>query len=97
MISSKVLFFVTAAATAIFIITILAMVAMLVGDPLAPVNVWFNKNGAMVMTVEVIAIGVSGMSAMIADNRETRKEFRERGRGQTPGVRSESRENEPNS
>lgn len=74
---SQVLFFMTAACTTVFIITILAMVAMLVGEPEAPANVWFNVHGAMVMTIEVISIGVIGMAAMIADRCETIREFRE--------------------
>jgi hypothetical protein len=65
----------TAAITVIFIITILAMVAMLVGDPNAPVNLWFNRNGATVLTIEVIGIGMAGMAAMIADRRETLREL----------------------
>lgn len=72
---SKSLFFLTAGATTAFIVTILAMVAMLMGDPLAPVNVWFNQHGATIMTVEVVAIGVLGMSAMIVDRRETLQEL----------------------
>jgi len=68
---SKVLFQLTAIVTVVFIITILAMVAMLVGDPNAPANLWFNRNGASVLTIEVIGIGIAGMAAMIADRRET--------------------------
>ena len=48
---SQSLFMLTAVATTAFVITILAMVAMLLGDPDAPVNVWFNNHGATVMTV----------------------------------------------
>lgn len=77
---SKALFLLTAAVTTVFIVTILAMVAMLVGDPHAPINVWFNVHGATVMTIEVVAIGVVGMSAMIADRRETVREAREKSR-----------------
>ena len=68
---SQILFMLTAVATTTFVITILAMVAMLLGDPDAPINVWFNNHGATVMTVEVIAIAVFGFTAMIADSRET--------------------------
>jgi len=87
---SKALFFLTAAVTTVFIITILAMVAMLVGDPNAPINVWFNNHGSMIMTVEVVGIGLSGMSAMVADRRETLREMREkahesRGKSRTSG------------
>jgi succinate dehydrogenase hydrophobic anchor subunit len=71
---SQTLFKLTALVTTIFVITILAMVAMLLGDPDAPVNVWFNRHGATVMTVEVLAIGLFGMSSMIADRNEMLRE-----------------------
>jgi hypothetical protein len=75
---SKALFFLTAATTTLFVVTILAMIAMLVGDPDAPANLWFNKHGATVMTVEVILIGISGMSAIMTDRHETLKELKEK-------------------
>ena len=78
MIISKFLFQLTAAVTVVFIVTILAMVAMLVGDANAPVNLWFNVHGATVLAIEVIGIGVAGMSAMIADRQETLREIREK-------------------
>jgi succinate dehydrogenase hydrophobic anchor subunit len=70
---SQPLFMLTAVATTAFVITILAMIAMLLGDPDAPVNVWFNNHGATVMTFEVISIALFGFSAMIADSREMRQ------------------------
>ncbi len=82
---SQSLFMLTAAATTAFVITILAMVAMLLGDPDAPVNVWFNNHGATVMTVEVIAIAGFGLSAMIADSREMRqKQQKEKSPSKSP-------------
>lgn len=75
---TQTLFNLTAFATTIFVITILAMVAMLVGDPEAPVNLWFNRQGATVMTCEVIAIGVFGTSAILFDRREIQRQQRER-------------------
>lgn len=75
---SKTLFHLTAVATFIFIVTVLAMVMMLIGDAKAPVNVWFNVHGATVMTVEVLAIGLFGMLAMFADRNETLHEQRNR-------------------
>ncbi|MEI8379257.1 MAG: hypothetical protein WCJ09_03955 [Planctomycetota bacterium] len=68
---SRILFQLTAFATTAFIITILAMVAMILGDPMAPIAVWFNQQGMVVMMVEVVAIIVLGLSAMTADRRET--------------------------
>lgn len=92
MFSSKSLFFMTAAATTLFIITILSMVAMLVGDPNAPANLWFNKHGGTVLTVEIVLIGVVGMAAMLADRRETLKESR--GRRHNPVSTDPQTENE---
>jgi hypothetical protein len=71
MLSSKTLFQLTAFATTMFVITVLAMVAMLFGEPDAPVNVWFNAHGATVMILEVVMIASLGFLAMASDRRET--------------------------
>ena len=68
---SRTLFHLAAFATTVFIITILAMVAMLMGDPVAPANLWFNEHGSTVLIVEVSAIVLLGLAAMTADRRET--------------------------
>lgn len=78
MLLSKFLFSATAVVTTIFVITILAMVTMLLTDPESPANLWFNRNGAIVLTVEVILIGLFGVAAMIADRRETLREIQQR-------------------
>ena len=74
MLSSQRLFQLTAVATTAFVITIFAMVAMLAGDPDAPVNLWFNLHGASLLTWEVVAIAVSALCAMFADRNETLRE-----------------------
>ena len=71
---SRVLFFLTAAVTTAFVITILAMIAMMLGEPTAPVNLWFEKHGGTLMLVEVIGIVLFGFAAMTADRRETLRE-----------------------
>jgi heme/copper-type cytochrome/quinol oxidase subunit 1 len=68
---SRILFQLTAFAATAFIITILSMIAMMMGDPDAPVNHWFDKHGATLMVVEVIGIVFFGLAAMTADRRET--------------------------
>ena len=68
---SKILFQLTAVATTAFIVTILALVSMLLGNPKAPANVWFDQHGAVVMTVEVLTIGILGFAAMFVDRLET--------------------------
>ena len=71
---SRVLFFLTAAVTTAFVITILAMISMMLGEPTAPVNLWFEKHGGTLMLVEVIGIVLFGFAAMTADRRETLRE-----------------------
>jgi uncharacterized membrane protein YkgB len=68
---SRFLFRLTAAASTVFVITILASVALLLSDPEAPVNAWFNRHGTTVLIVEVVLIVVLGLAAMTADRRET--------------------------
>ncbi len=61
------LFHLAAAATVSFIVTVLALVATLFADPIAPVNIWLNKHAAPLLGVEVLLIFVFGMSAMVQD------------------------------
>ena len=91
---SKNLFFLTAAVTTLFVITVLAMVAMLVGDPDAPANVWFNSHGGTVLTIEVLLIGGLGMAAIIADRRETINEARQQSQ-KTASANLENRHEKP--
>ena len=68
---SRILFQLTALAATVFVITILSTVAMLLGDPAAPANVWFNQHGTTVLMTEVAAVVLLGLAAMTADRRET--------------------------
>lgn len=68
---SRILFHLTAIAATGFVITILAMVAMVLGDPVAPVNLWFNQHGMTVLLIEVAAVVLLGLAAMTADRRES--------------------------
>ena len=80
---SRILFQLTAAITTAFVITILAMVSMMLGEPTAPVNLWFEKHGGTLMLVEVIGIVLFGLAAMTADRRES---LREPARPKSPDV-----------
>ena len=71
---SRVLFTLTAAVTTAFVITILAMISIMLGEPTAPVNLWFERHGGTLMLVEVIGIVLFGLAAMTADRRETLRE-----------------------
>jgi hypothetical protein len=70
---SRILFQLTALSTTVFVITILSMVAMMLGDPAAPINIWFNRHGTVVLLTEVAAVVILGLAAMNADQRETRR------------------------
>ena len=71
---SRVLFQLTAVVTMAFVVTILAMVSMTLGEPTAPVNLWFDKHGGTLMLAEVLGIVFFGLAAMTADRRETLRE-----------------------
>lgn len=74
---SRILFHLTAIAATGFVITILAMVAMVLGDPVAPVNLWFNQHGMTVLLIEVAAVVVLGLAAMTADRRDSAQNQRQ--------------------
>ena len=75
---SRVLFQLTAVVTMAFVVTILAMVSMTLGEPTAPVNLWFDKHGGTLMLVEVLGIVFFGLAAMTVDRRETLREQADR-------------------
>lgn len=71
---SRALFALTAVVATAFVITILAMISMMLGEPTAPVNLWFERHGGTLMLVEVIGVVLFGLAAMTADRRETLRE-----------------------
>ena len=80
---SRILFALTAVVATAFVITILAMVAMMLGDETAPINQWFEKSGGTLILVEVAGIVLFGLAAMTADRRET---LREQAKQKSPDV-----------
>uniref|UniRef100_A0A7C2NYQ6 Uncharacterized protein n=1 Tax=Schlesneria paludicola TaxID=360056 RepID=A0A7C2NYQ6_9PLAN len=68
------LFHLAAAATVLFIVTVLALVATLFADPAAPVNVWLNAHATKLLLAEVAAIAVLGVAAMGRDQWLQRRE-----------------------
>ena len=78
---SRILFHLTAAIATAFVITILAMISMTLGDAAAPINPWFDRHGGTLMLLEVAGIVVFGLAAMTADRRET---LRTRARHDSP-------------
>ncbi|MDZ4688126.1 MAG: hypothetical protein SH850_23885 [Planctomycetaceae bacterium] len=68
------LFHLAAGATAVFIVTVFALVATLFADPAAPVNIWFNAHAGTLLAAEVAAIAVLGVVAMGRDQWLQRRE-----------------------
>ena len=58
---------------ALFILTVLALIASVFGDPRAPVAQWFDRHAGTLLTVEFIAIMVLALLAMAIDRIRTMK------------------------
>jgi hypothetical protein len=69
-----VLFHAAAGATALFVLTVLVMIATLFGDPEAPFNDWLNRYGTMLLIGEVALIAITACAAMAWDQRATRRD-----------------------
>ena len=54
-----------------FVVTILALIAGILGDGRAPVHQWLNRNGMKLIVVEVAIIGVTGLLALVIDRWRT--------------------------
>jgi hypothetical protein len=68
------LFHIAAIATAVFVLTVLTMIATVFANPAAPVNQWLNQYGAGLLAGEVALIAVSGCAAMARDQRTTKRD-----------------------
>lgn len=69
--SSNLLFRLVAAAGALFVLTVLALVAVPFGDQNAPVARWLNGYGGRLIVGEVALILGLGLLAMWVDRRRT--------------------------
>ncbi|GAB5439829.1 MAG: hypothetical protein Fues2KO_01780 [Fuerstiella sp.] len=58
-------------ATSVFIITILALIASVFGDPDAPVSRWLDRNGSSLLLGEFVAVVVLSILAMFVDRMRT--------------------------
>ena len=54
----------------VFVITIFALIAILFGDPAAPVAKWLDQNGMRLIVGEMCSILVTGALAMTVDRRQ---------------------------
>jgi hypothetical protein len=58
----------------IFVVTILALIAGILGDGRAPVHQWLNRNGMILIVAEVAVIGITGLLALVIDRWRTLRE-----------------------
>jgi hypothetical protein len=67
----SILFRLVIPATVVFILTILALIASLFGDPRAPVSQWLEAHGDALLIWEFVIVLAAGLLAMIVDRWRT--------------------------
>jgi hypothetical protein len=67
----NVFFRLTVAAACVFVVTILASLSTLFGDPLSPVNQFLEQRATSLLIAEVIVILLLALLALIVDRRQT--------------------------
>ncbi|MCA9057121.1 MAG: hypothetical protein KDA85_01420 [Planctomycetaceae bacterium] len=83
-------------ATAIFIVTVLSLIAVLFSDQKAPLAIWLDRNGNRLLVCEFITILLLSLVAMTVDRFQTLQKLRanqpvpshEGANGQTPASHS---------
>lgn len=71
---ASLLFRLTAVAAGFFVVTILALIAAVIGNSQSPGARWLNRHAGSVFAVEVGAILGLGFAAMAQDRRQTLRE-----------------------
>ena len=71
---ASLLFRLTALVAGVFGVTILALIAVVIGNSQSPGARWLNRNAGAIFAVEVAAILVLGFAAMAQDRRQTLRE-----------------------
>lgn len=74
---ASLLFRLTAVAAGLFVVTILALIAVVIGNSPSPGARWLDRNAIPVFAVEVAAILGLGFAAMAQDRRQTLRERRD--------------------
>jgi hypothetical protein len=72
-------------ATAVFVITILSLIAIVFSDPRAPVAQWLDKNGNRLLIVEFVVVIILSFIAMAVDRIQTLKQMKQRDPNATDG------------
>ncbi|MBC7967771.1 MAG: hypothetical protein H7Z17_17805 [Fuerstia sp.] len=73
---ASLLFRLIVPATAIFIVTILSLIAVVFSDPRAPMARFLNKHGTRLLVVEFVAVIGLSLLAMTVDRIRTLRELR---------------------
>jgi hypothetical protein len=68
------LFHAAAGATALFVLTVLVMIATVFGDAEAPFNAWLNRYGTLLLTGEVALVALTAGAAIAWDQRASRRQ-----------------------
>lgn len=71
---ASLLFRLTAVAGVAFVVTILALIAIVISNSQSPGARWLNRHAGSVFAVEVAAILVLGFVAMAQDRKQTLRE-----------------------
>lgn len=74
---ASLLFRLTAVAAGMFVVTILALIAIVIGNSHSPGAVWLNRNAGSLFAVEVAAILGLGFAAMAQDRKQALREQHE--------------------
>lgn len=74
---ASLLFRLIVPATVVFIMTILALIACLFGNPDAPISKWLNENGNQILAWEFVTVLVLSFVAMAYDRIQTLRGFDE--------------------
>ncbi len=68
---ASLLFRLTAVAAGVFVVTILALIAIVISNSQSPGARWLNRNAGSLFAVEVAAILGLGFAAMAQDQKQT--------------------------
>ena len=83
-------------ATVVFILTILALIASLFGDPNAPVSQWLDANGNSLLLWEFVVVLTISFLAMAVDRRRTLRGIEEPRNDQTNATVSDNQASDVN-
>jgi hypothetical protein len=79
----SLLFQLVVPATAVFVITILSLIAVVFSDPRAPVAQWLNQHGNKLLVGEFVVVIILSILAMTVDRIQTLRQMKQDGLQQT--------------